>query len=93
MLLPVGSGTWSTHLLLDARRLVPLPSEADPQQLAMMTVNPPTALLMLREFVALQPGDWVIQNAANSAVGAYLIQIAKLRGLRTVNVVRRESAI
>ena len=93
VLLPVGIGTWTTHLLVDARRLVPLPNEADPQQLAMMTVNPPTALLMLREFVALQPGDWVIQNAANSAVGAYLIQIAKLRGLKTVNVVRRESAI
>ena len=93
VLLPVGIGTWTTHLLVDARRLVPLPNEADPQQLAMMTVNPPTALLMLREFVTLQPGDWVIQNAANSAVGAYLIQIAKLRGLRTINVVRRESAI
>jgi NADPH:quinone reductase-like Zn-dependent oxidoreductase len=79
--------------VVDARRLVPLPNEADPRQLAMMTVNPPTALLMLREFVNLQPGDWVIQNAANSAVGAYLVQIAKLRGLRTVNVVRRESAI
>jgi trans-2-enoyl-CoA reductase len=92
VLLPVGIGTWSTHLLVDARRLVPLP-EADPQQLSMMTVNPPTALLLLREFVSLQPGDWVIQNAANSAVGAYLIQIAKLRGLKTVNVVRRESAI
>lgn len=93
VLLPVGIGTWSSHLLVDARRLVALPNDADPQQLAMMTVNPPTALLMLREFVTLQPGDWVIQNAANSAVGAYLIQIAKLRGLRTMNLVRRESAI
>ena len=93
VLLPVGIGTWVTHLVCDVRRLVPLPNEADPQQLAMMTVNPPTALLMLREFVTLQPGDWVIQNAANSAVGAYLIQVAKLRGLKTINVVRRESAI
>lgn len=93
VLLPVGIGTWTSHLVVDARRLIPLPNDADPQQLAMMTVNPPTALLMLREFVTLQPGDWVIQNAANSAVGTYLIQIAKLRGLRTVNLVRRESAI
>lgn len=93
VLLPVASGTWVTHQLADVRRLVPLPNDADVQQLAMMTVNPPTALLMLREFASLQPGDWVIQNAANSAVGAYLIQIAKLRGIKTVNVVRRESAI
>ncbi|WP_395771389.1 zinc-dependent alcohol dehydrogenase family protein [Arenimonas sp.] len=93
VLLPVGCGTWATHVLADAKSLMPLPNDADPLQLAMMTVNPPTALLMLREFVDLQPGEWVIQNAANSGVGAYLIQLAKARGLKTVNVVRRESAV
>lgn len=92
VLLPVGSGTWRTHLIAEARQLIPLPS-ADPQQLAMLTVNPPTAYLMLRDFVELQPGDWVIQNAANSGVGSYLIQLAKIRGLKTVNVVRRDSAV
>ncbi|WP_044871534.1 zinc-dependent alcohol dehydrogenase family protein [Pseudomonas sp. LFM046] len=92
VLLPVGCGTWRTHLIADAQQLIALPS-ADPQQLAMLTVNPPTAYLMLREFVDLQPGDWVIQNAANSGVGSYLIQLAKIRGLKTVNVVRRDSAI
>ncbi|WP_375739285.1 zinc-dependent alcohol dehydrogenase family protein [Pseudomonas boanensis] len=92
VLLPVGCGTWRTHLIAEAKQLVPLPS-ADPQQLAMLSVNPPTAYLMLRDFVDLQPGDWVIQNAANSGVGSYLIQLAKIRGLKTVNVVRRESAV
>jgi mitochondrial enoyl-[acyl-carrier protein] reductase / trans-2-enoyl-CoA reductase len=93
VLLPVGSGTWATHVVAEAKRLLLLPNDADPQQLAMMTVNPPTASLMLSEFVDLQPGDWVIQNAANSGVGAYLIQLAKIRGLKTVNIVRRESAL
>lgn len=93
VLLPVGCGTWATHVVAGAKRLVPLPNEADPQQLSMMTINPPTALLMLRDFVELQPGDWVIQNAANSAVGSYLIQLAAMRGLKTVNVVRREAAV
>ncbi|PAU64103.1 alcohol dehydrogenase [Pseudomonas sp. PIC25] len=92
VLLPAGCGTWTTHLVAAANKLIPLP-DADPQQLAMLTVNPPTAYLMLREFVDLQPGDWVIQNVANSGVGSYLIQLAKLRGLKTVNVVRRESAV
>jgi NADPH:quinone reductase-like Zn-dependent oxidoreductase len=92
VLLPVGCGTWRTHLIAEARQLIPLPS-ADPQQLAMLTVNPPTAYLMLRDFVDLQPGEWVIQNAANSGVGSYLIQLAKIRGLKTVNVVRRDSAV
>lgn len=92
VLLPVGSGTWTTHLAADARALMPLPAGADPLQLAMLAVNPPTASLLLSEFVDLQPGDWVLQNAANSAVGGYLVQLAKERGLRTVNVVRRDSA-
>ncbi|MBT8142417.1 MAG: zinc-dependent alcohol dehydrogenase family protein, partial [Gammaproteobacteria bacterium] len=56
-------------------------------------INPPTAALMLSEFVDLQEGDWVIQNAANSGVGAYLIALAKRKGLKTVNVVRREALI
>lgn len=93
VLLPVGCGTWSTHVVADAKRLMPLPNDADPQQLAMMTVNPPTALLMLQQFVELAPGEWVILNAANSGVGSYLIQLAAMRGIKTINVVRREAAV
>ena len=93
VLLPAGSGTWASHLVADARRLVPLPAGADPQQMAMLTVNPATASLLLSEFVTLSPGDWVIQNVANSGVGGYLVQLARQRGLRTVNIVRRESAV
>ncbi|QOC22739.1 zinc-dependent alcohol dehydrogenase family protein [Wenzhouxiangella sp. AB-CW3] len=93
VLLPVGCGTWRSHLALPAKDLIPLPGEADPLQLAMLTINPPTAALLLSEVVDLEPGDWVIQNAANSAVGGYLVQLAAERGLQTVNVVRREGAV
>lgn len=93
VLLPVGGGTWRTHVIAHAKGLVVLPDGLDVQQLAMLSINPPTASLMLSDFVALQPGDWVIQNAANSAVGSYLIGLARLRGLNCVNIVRRESAV
>ncbi|GAB4560476.1 MAG: zinc-dependent alcohol dehydrogenase family protein [Haliangiales bacterium] len=93
VLLPTGSGTWATHLVAQASGLVPLPNQADPLQLSLITINPPTAALLLSDFVDLQPGDWVVQNAANSSVGNYLIQLAKKRGLKTVNVVRREELI
>jgi len=93
VLLPVGAGTWSTHVTAAAKDLIPLPGEADPKQLSMMTINPPTAILLLEQFVDLKEGDWVIQNAANSGVGGYLMQIAAQRGIRTVNVVRRDSAV
>lgn len=93
VMLPPGSGTWRTHMNADAAGLITLPAGADPVQLSMLTVNPPTASLLLSEFADLQPGEWVIQNAANSAVGGYLIQLAAARGLKTVNVVRRDSAV
>jgi len=93
VLLPVGCGSWSTHIVAEAKTLMPLPNDTDPLQLAMMTVNPPTASLMLSEFVKLEAGEWLIQNVANSGVGSYLIQLAKVRGFKTVNIVRRESAV
>jgi mitochondrial enoyl-[acyl-carrier protein] reductase / trans-2-enoyl-CoA reductase len=68
---------------------IPLPAGIDLEQAAMVRINPPTAMLMLSDFVELKGGDWVIQNVANSAVGRLLIVLAHQRGLRTVNVVRR----
>ncbi|WP_224372692.1 zinc-dependent alcohol dehydrogenase family protein [Hyalangium versicolor] len=87
--LPMGSGTWRTHLKAKAQRLLPVPPGADLLQMAMLSINPPTAELMLHEFVQPKSGEWVIQNAANSAVGRYLISLAKLEGIKTINVVRR----
>ncbi|MBV9335068.1 MAG: zinc-dependent alcohol dehydrogenase family protein [Solirubrobacterales bacterium] len=92
VLLPLGCGSWSTHVVTEMAQLRPLPDRADPLQLSMMSINPPTAALLLSEFVPLEPGDWVIQNAAHSAVGLYLVQLARYRGHRTVNVVRRQDA-
>ena len=89
--LPLGAGTWRTHLVADAASLMRVPAGTDVLQASMLFVNPPTAELLLREFVALQPGEWVLQNAANSAVGRYIITLAKQAGYKTVNVVRRES--
>jgi trans-2-enoyl-CoA reductase len=68
---------------------IPLPAGIDLRQAAMVRINPPTAELMLSDFVTLNHGDWVIQNVANSAVGRLAIVLAHQRGLRTVNVVRR----
>jgi NADPH:quinone reductase-like Zn-dependent oxidoreductase len=91
VLLLTAPGTWRARLLLRAGSLFALPP-ADDLQLAMLGANPPTALLLLERFVSVTAGDWVIQNAANSGVGSSLIAVARARGVRTVNVVRRESA-
>lgn len=93
VLLTAGVPTWQSELVAPAARLVPLPPIGDPEQLSMVVINPMTAWLLLHSIVDLEEGDWVVQSAANSAVGEYLIQLAKLAGLRTVNVVRRENVV
>jgi NADPH:quinone reductase-like Zn-dependent oxidoreductase len=89
----LGRANWVQKLRLKAEQVIKLPAGVDILQAAMLKVNPATALLMLRDYVDLAPGDWVIQNAANSAVGVNLIRLTRARGIRTVNVVRRESLI
>ena len=80
---------WTQRRKVKGDDAIPLPAGIDLRQAAMVRINPPTAALMLSDFVELTPGDWVIQNVANSAVGRLLIVLARQRGLRTVNVVRR----
>src|SRR5580693_2697214 len=81
---------WTQRRRVRARDAIPIPSGLDLRQAAMLRINPATAQLLLEDHVALNPGDWVIQNVANSAVGRHVIVLAKTRGARTVNVVRRD---
>jgi NADPH:quinone reductase-like Zn-dependent oxidoreductase len=71
------------------RNIVPVSDEADLLQLAMIWINPVTAYLLLNRYVSLTPGDWIGQTAANSAIGQYIIALAKLAGVKTLNGVRR----
>ena len=93
VLAPLSSFTWRERMILPASGLFALPPGADPQQLSMLAINPPTAALLLSEYVDLKPGEWVVQNAANSAVGRWVIAFAKARGLKTVNIVRRPELV
>ncbi len=36
-------------------------------------------------------GEWLLQTAAGSTLGRMLITLAKLRGVRTLNIVRRKA--
>jgi NADPH:quinone reductase-like Zn-dependent oxidoreductase len=80
---------WAQRRRVKGDDVIALPPGIDLLQGAMLRINPPTALLLLTDIVALQPGDWIIQNVANSAVGRLVIRLARARGIRTVNVVRR----
>jgi hypothetical protein len=77
VLTPLYGLAWAERIVVPAEGLFALPADVDPQQLAMLTINPPTAGLLLSEFVDLAAGDRVVQNAANSGVGRAVIAFAK----------------
>src|ERR1700682_4624462 len=85
-------GTWADQVVVPVRNIVPMRDDADPLQLSMIGINPVTAYLLLNRYVSLMPGDWIGQTAANSAMGQYVVALAKLTGVKTLNVVRREEA-
>jgi NADPH:quinone reductase-like Zn-dependent oxidoreductase len=81
-------GTWAQQVAVPQEFVVPVSDASDPLQLAQLSINALTAYLLLKDYAPLMPGDWIGQTAANSAVGQYVIALAKMMGLKTVNVVR-----
>ncbi len=85
----LGTGCWTQHLTAPEHHFAKLPPQIDAVQASMLRINPVTAWALLKDYVTLEKGAWVAQNAANSGVGRALIQIAHHFGLRTINFVRR----
>jgi NADPH:quinone reductase-like Zn-dependent oxidoreductase len=82
---------WAQQRRVKGDDVIAVSPGVDIQQAAMLRINPATALLLLTDIVDLKPGDWVAQNVANSAVGRLLMRLARARGVKTMNVVRRAS--
>ena len=86
------NGVWADYFVSVASKLVPVPdalsNEAACQLLAM-----PLSALMLLEDLRVEPGQWLVQNAANGAVGKTLATLAHARGIHVVNLVRRDAAL
>jgi trans-2-enoyl-CoA reductase len=93
VILPHNVGTWRDAVAVKADELVIVPAGIEPLHAAMLKINPMTAWRLLHDYVDLGRGDWLIQNAANSAAGRAVIQIARELGYKTVNVVRRSELI
>ena len=93
VIVPHNVGTWRDAIAVKAEDLVIVPDGIEPVQAAMLKINPLTAWRLLHDYVDLQKGDWLIQNAANSAAGRDVIQIAHELGYKTVNIVRRAEVV
>lgn len=89
----LGRDLWSEFVVADQGDVVAVSPELDPHRAACLKVNPATAALLLREFTALKAGDWLIQNAANSAVGHAVSALGHHLELRVLSVVRRPELV
>ena len=84
--------TWAEYFVALEDMVFPMPDSLDDEMAAQLIAMPLSALMLL-EFLALQAGQWVIQNAANGAVGKSLAMLAAARGINTINVVRSSDAV
>lgn len=82
------TGTWRSLVKADASSVVKVPNDIPVPYAATLSVNPATAYRLLSDFEKLAPGDVIIQNGANSMVGLAVIQMARDRGIKTINVIR-----
>ena len=84
---------WREYRLVSTREVIKVSPFGDVLQQAGLKVNPATASLLIHRFVELKAGSWIVQNAANSAVGRAVIQLARISGIRTLNIVRRSEVV
>ena len=88
--IPLGvGGTWQELIVAPGAQLIPVPDQISDQTAAQFVVNPLTAWIMTVEELALKQGEWLLQTAAGSTLGRVVLQIARLRGFKTINLVRR----
>eukprot|EP00887_Chlorella_sp_A99_P003043 scaffold9.g3043.t1 len=83
-----GHGTWAQFLAVPEASLAAVPDAVSDEAAAQFWINPVTVVGLL-DVLQVPKGEWLLQTAAGSVLGRQLIQLAKARGIRTINLVRR----
>lgn len=91
MVLPLSRGNWCRYRVMRRSELVAVPASINPVQAAMLRINPPTARLLV-EAAGVGRGDILLQNAATSAVAAWVRAITVRMGVTVIDIVRRPDA-
>jgi NADPH:quinone reductase len=85
-------GTWAEYFVAPAAGVLPLPDMISDVAGAQLIAMPFSAISLL-ETLRAKKGDWIIQTAANGAVGKIMVTLAKARGINLLNLVRRDEAV
>jgi NADPH:quinone reductase-like Zn-dependent oxidoreductase len=87
------TGTWQEYVVANDSRVLPVPAGMSDSTAAQLLSNPLTAVILTGEELDVRPGEWLLQTAAGSTVGQLVIQLGAHVGFKTLNVVRRRSAV
>ncbi|WP_438854497.1 zinc-binding dehydrogenase [Agromyces sp. M3QZ16-3] len=85
-------GVWAEYFVAGAAGLIPVP-DGLPDEAAAQLVSMPFSAVSLLHSLDLEPGDWMVQNAANGAVGRMVAQIGAARGINVIGLVRRAEGV
>jgi NADPH:quinone reductase-like Zn-dependent oxidoreductase len=85
-------GVWAEYAIAPAKSLIPVPDNMPDAVATQVVVNPFTAYAMVLES-GVQPGDYLMLSAAGSAFGKMVIQVCKMKGIKTIGTVRRPDLI
>lgn len=85
-------GVWAEYAVANAAGLIPVPDSL-PDESAAQLVSMPFSTMTLLQFLDVKEGDWIVQNAANGAVGRMLAQLGRARGVNVLGLVRRTAGV
>lgn len=85
-------GVWAEYFVANAAALIPVSDDVD-DETASQLVSMPFSAITLLEFLQLKPGDWIVQNTANGAVGRLVAQLGAARGIHVLGLVRRAAGV
>jgi NADPH:quinone reductase-like Zn-dependent oxidoreductase len=85
-------GVWAEYFIAEAASLIPV-GDSLPDEAAAQLVSMPFSAISLLDALDLTEGDWLVQNAANGAVGRLVAQLAASRGINVLGLVRRAAGV
>lgn len=85
-------GAWAEYIVATAAGLIPVPDGLSDESAAQL-VSMPFSTISLLQFLDVNEGDWIVQNAANGAVGRMLAQLGQARGINVLGLVRRTDGV
>jgi len=83
------SGTWAEYFMTGYENCIVITSDLPDEQAAAFCINPFTAYAMVQ--IALEShAKAIIQNGASGQIGIFIRTLARMNGIKVINLVRKE---